>query len=51
MNNLDAEMAAIIDRLRRLRAEVQQALRASDRGGDADVERQRGPHADTTTST
>jgi len=66
MHDIDAELAAVIDRLRRLRAEVQQALRASDRGGLADVQRESsasgaaaaaalrapgGRQADTTTST
>ncbi|MDD7938599.1 hypothetical protein PHK61_09245 [Actinomycetospora lutea] len=42
MHSIDAEMAAIIDRLRRLRAEVQAALRSvEDRGGSADAERRR----------
>lgn len=50
MHSIDAEMAAIIDRLRRLRAEVQQALRTvQDRGGTADVDRERGRQADTRT--
>ena len=54
MHSIDAEMAAIIDRLRRLRAEVQQALRAvapEDRGGVPDDQRQRGRQADNTTPT
>ncbi|MEJ2865913.1 hypothetical protein [Actinomycetospora flava] len=46
MNTIDAEIAAVIDRLRRLRAEIQEALRASDRGAFPDVQRERGRHAD-----
>ena len=45
MNNLDAELAAVIERLRRLRAEVQRALRAAqDRGDFPDTQRERGPY-------
>ncbi|GAA4935588.1 hypothetical protein EV188_11260 [Actinomycetospora succinea] len=49
MNTLDAELAAVIERLRRLRAEVQRALDTNDRGGFPDTQRERGRQADTRT--